>query len=66
MKDTVIKQLANDFCALELPKSVCADMCATNKEYQYPRHGTNLLTVDEAYQMFHELFKDKYLITKIY
>lgn len=39
---------ANRFCAAPLPKSVCADLCATDSAYPHPRIGTNLLTVAEA------------------
>lgn len=39
---------ANRFCAAPLPKSVCADLCATDSQYVGQRSGTNLLTVAEA------------------
>ena len=48
---TDITKLAERFCAWPLPPTVCADQCATNPAYPYPRTGTNLLSVDEAAQM---------------
>ena len=50
MNDT-FKQLANRFCAWPLPADVCADSCASDPAYAYPRSGTNLLTVAQAEQM---------------
>lgn len=50
MTDT-FKQLASRFCAWPLPADVCADLCATDPAYAYPRSGTNLLTVAQAEQM---------------
>ena len=50
MTDT-FKQLANRFCAWPLPADVCADLCASDSHYTYPRYGTNLLTVAQAEQM---------------
>jgi len=47
----VFKELANRFCQWPLPADVCADVCATNPTYAYPRSGTNLLTVAQAEQM---------------
>jgi len=46
------KELANRFCQWPLPADVCADVCATDPAYTYPRSGTNLLTVAQAEQMF--------------
>lgn len=44
--DAQLQWLAERFCAAQLPKSVCADLCATR---QGPgRSGTNLLSVAEA------------------
>jgi hypothetical protein len=43
-----IKALVNRFLAWPLPQTVCADGCATNSAYPFPRSGTNLLTADEA------------------
>ena len=43
-----LQELAERFCAAPLPASVCADPCATEPNYPYPRTGTNLLTVEEA------------------
>ena len=44
----VITKLAEKFCATPLPASVCADACASTKDYKHHRSGTNLMTVDEA------------------
>jgi hypothetical protein len=43
---SLVKALAERFCAAPLPESVCADLCATLKGPG--RTGTNLLTVSEA------------------
>lgn len=47
------------FLTWKLPDSVCADVCATDRDYarRYPglRSGTNLLTADEARQMIEHL-----------
>lgn len=50
-----IKALVDRFLAWPLPKSVRSDLCVT-EEYPHPRSGTNLLTADEARQMFEYLF----------
>lgn len=49
------QRLAEEFCKWPLPQSVCSDVCATNPKYQFPRSGTNLLTVAEAKAMFDHL-----------
>lgn len=52
MADTVdYRALAERFCACPLPDGVAADFCATDINYQFPRHGTNLLTVVQAEAM---------------
>lgn len=51
MADGRIKELVNRFLAWPLPTSVCADVCATNSAYQYPRSGTSLLNAIEAEEM---------------
>lgn len=48
MTDEQLTILAKRFCATVLPATVCADQCATDPNYAYPRTGTNLLTVAEA------------------
>lgn len=48
--DVNIDKLVDRFLAGPLPDSVCVDFCATNQ--QTGRSGTNLLTADEARQMF--------------
>jgi hypothetical protein len=48
--------LVDRFLMWPLPESVCSDLCATNPNYPFPRSGTNLLTADEARQMFEYLF----------
>lgn len=45
------KLLTQRFLSWNLPKSVCSDLCVTNRDYQFPRSGTNLLTGDEAEAM---------------
>ncbi|WP_047168884.1 hypothetical protein [Rhizorhabdus histidinilytica] len=43
--------LARRFVTWPLPRTVCADLCATDPNYQYGRSGTNLLSLAEAEQM---------------
>lgn len=43
--------LVDRFLAWPLPRSVCSDLCVTDRGYNFPRTGTNLLTQDEARQM---------------
>lgn len=45
------EKLASRFLAWPLPQSVCADPCATMRDYPHLRSGTNLLTADEAVRM---------------
>lgn len=45
-----INHLVERFLAWPLPKSVCADPCASNPDYP-GRSGTNLLNADQARQM---------------
>lgn len=47
-----IQRLVNKFLAWPLPATVCSDPCVTIYGYEFPRLGTNLLTSDEARQMF--------------
>ena len=58
----IIDELANRFLMWRLPDTVCADQCATDREYaqRFPgtRCGTNLLTLDEARQMVEYVFAD--------
>jgi hypothetical protein len=46
--EDLLTTLAERFCTAPLPESVCADVCATDANYAFPRSGTNLLTVVEA------------------
>lgn len=48
-----VKGLVDRFLAWKLPRSVCADLCATRQ--QEGRSGTNLLSADEARQMIEHL-----------
>jgi len=54
MNEELINQMADEFCRWPLPDSVCADLCATMRDYKH-RSGTNLLTVVEAQQMIREV-----------
>lgn len=56
--DEEIKRLVDLFLAWPLPKSVRSDTCVT-VDYPHQRSGTNLLTADEARQMFEYLFADE-------
>lgn len=51
-----ISEMVNAFLAWPLPDSVCSDGCVTIKGYPR-RSGTNLLTADEAKQMFEHVLK---------
>jgi hypothetical protein len=46
-----LTEMVNRFLAWPLPQSVCADLCATDSSYKFPRNGTNLLNVYEAASM---------------
>ena len=46
-----IKKLVDAFVAWPLPESVCSDRCACERGDPH-RSGTNLLTAEEARQMF--------------
>lgn len=48
----MIDKLVDKFLRWPLPQSVCSDQCAAEYLYEYPRSGTNLLTAQEAAQMF--------------
>jgi len=47
----LLTEMVNRFLAWPLPQSVCADLCATDSNYRFPRSGTNLLNVYEATSM---------------
>lgn len=49
-----LSALVDRFLRWPLPKTVRADLCVT-MDYPHPRTGTNLLTADEARQMFEYL-----------
>lgn len=52
-EDAMMDELANSFLRWPLPKSVCADLCATQQDEG--RVGTNLLSFVEAKQMFRDV-----------
>jgi hypothetical protein len=52
-----IARMVNLFLAWPLPQTVCSDLCATDSAYKFPRSGTNLLTADEARQMFEHVVR---------
>jgi hypothetical protein len=54
--ETTIKKLVDSFVAWPLPDSVCSDHCACIKGYRH-RTGTNLLTAEEARQMFEHVIE---------
>lgn len=47
----VTDAMVDRFLGWPLPKSVCADLCATDPYYQHQRYGTSLLNVHEARAM---------------
>lgn len=57
-----IDDLVNRFLQWKLPDTVCADMCATDREYakRFPgtRCGTNLLSANETRQMIQYLLAE--------
>lgn len=57
MDDAKLSELAERFCVARLPETVCADLCATDRDYKYPRYGTNLLTVDEAKDVMRQVME---------
>lgn len=54
-----LKKLVDRFLSWPLPKSVCADVCATIHGYEHPRCGTNLLTAAEAKQMLEHVLAEQ-------
>lgn len=56
MSAELTKALVDRFLAWKLPASVCSDTCVTDRNYGFPRSGTNLLDADEARQMVEHLF----------
>jgi hypothetical protein len=50
-KKQFIAKCVDRFLGWPLPKSVCADFCATDSNYPHQRSGTNLLNADEARAM---------------
>ncbi|HZR03874.1 MAG TPA: hypothetical protein VFA81_11945, partial [Burkholderiales bacterium] len=55
----VTDEMVDRFLSWPLPKSVCADGCATHPDYPHPRSGTNLLTAIEARAMLEHVMSDK-------
>jgi hypothetical protein len=49
-----INHLVDRFLSWPLPKSVCADPCASNPDYP-DRSGTNLLNAEQAHQMLEHI-----------
>ena len=52
-----INALVDKFLAWQLPAGVCSDTCVTEPNHPFLRSGTNLLSADEARQMFEYLFQ---------
>lgn len=50
--DEIVKIMVDRFLSWPLPQSVAADLCATDPNYLHSRTGTNLLTADQAREMF--------------
>ena len=51
--------LVDRFLQWPLPTSVCADPCATMRDYPHRRYGTSLLTADEARRMLEYVLGNK-------
>lgn len=43
--------LVDRFLEWPLPAGVCSDLCVTDRDYEHPRSGTNLLTAEETRTM---------------
>lgn len=55
-QDTLnINSLVSRFLMWKLPSSVCSDPCVSDRDYKFPRNGTNLLSANEARQMIEYL-----------
>jgi len=52
----ITEEMVTRFLSWPLPKSVCSDLCVTNRDYKFPRFGTSLLTADEARTMLEHVF----------
>jgi hypothetical protein len=50
LREQLMDEMVTRFLAWPLPASVCADLCATKRDYPH-RTGTTLLTATEARQM---------------
>lgn len=57
-KQMQVAKLVDRFLGWPLPRSVCSDLCVADRDYKFPRRGTNLLGADEARQMIEYLFQD--------
>lgn len=57
VREKELNHMVNRFLSWPLPKSVCSDTCVSDRNYQFPRSGTNLLTADEARQMLEYVMK---------
>lgn len=56
-REWMFEELVNRFLAWPLPKSVRPDPCVMDQGYPH-RSGTNLLTADEARQMFQHCIEE--------
>lgn len=56
MSVSLIDHLVLKFLNWNLPQDVCCDPCVIDKEYKFPRNGTNLLTYDQTKEMIIYLF----------
>ncbi len=55
--DHAMADIVNAFLKWPLPKSVCADGCATRSDYPHERSGTNLLNCPETVAMVQEVVR---------
>lgn len=53
--ETHVDAMVQRFLSWPLPAGVCSDLCVTDRDYKFPRSGTNLLTAAEARQMVRHL-----------
>jgi hypothetical protein len=58
MNDTALTALASRFVAAPLPAGVASDLCATMHDYPHTRHGTSLLTVEQAKEVLRFVLTD--------
>lgn len=57
--ETTVERLVNRFLTWELPDGYQADLCAFERNYPYPRSGTNILDAGQAKLMIEHVFAEE-------